>query len=180
MVALHATPVELAPMLRRVRPEDRMTKERECRDDVMPALREHLTPDEYARAEQWWQNYLGDPEMLQYEMRVTHGDLWWENYLVDDTGSRLLGVLDWEIASVADPARDFAGLAYQGYDFLDAALDAYAALTGSDDPALRYRTRYIFQCREFYGLRHAVQYPHQRELKDALKKIRRVLSEMSP
>ena len=106
---------------------------------------------------------------------MTHGDLWWANVLVDDGGSHLTGVLDWELAAIADPARDFGGLGYLGSDFVDAALSEYGRLTGGEDAALRHRTRLVFQVREFYGVRYAAQYPEHREMEDAVGKVRRVI-----
>lgn len=176
---LHALPPAEALMLQLVTPEGGMDRERPCRDAVMPVLKEHFSPEEYALAEAWWERYLNDERLLSYEARVTHGDLWWQNLLVDEAagagGSRLLGVLDWELAVVGDPARDFAGLAYLGYDFLDRVLDQYESVTGRPDPDLRYRTPLVFQVREFWGLRHAVQYPEQRELAESLAKVRGVI-----
>ena len=92
---LHAIPPEEAPMLKLVTPEGRMARERPCYDVVMPVLKEHFSPEEYALAEAWWDRYLNDERLLSYEPRVTHGDLWWANFLVDESGSRLLSVLDW-------------------------------------------------------------------------------------
>jgi aminoglycoside phosphotransferase (APT) family kinase protein len=116
--------------------------------------------------------------MLSYEPMVTHGDLWWANVLVDDSGSRLTAVLDWELAAIADPARDFAGLGYLGQDFLDLALSAYEQTTGMSDgegAKLRHRSRKVLQVREFYGVRHASRFPQQREMADALSKVRRII-----
>jgi aminoglycoside phosphotransferase (APT) family kinase protein len=176
IAALHAVPQELTPMLEVRPPEARMTLEYQVRDEVLPVLRrEGLSDEEMARVETWWETYLMDPDMLSYEPHVTHGDLWWENVLVDESGSRITGVLDWELAAIADPARDFGGIAYLGYDFLDAVLDAYAVVTGRPDDGLRHRARRVFEVREFYGVRHAARHPAQREMSDAVAKVRRLI-----
>jgi len=46
---------------------------------------------------------------LHFAPALVHGDLGPEHLLVDNTG-RLAGIIDWEDASVGDPAIDFAGL----------------------------------------------------------------------
>lgn len=175
IAALHAIPREAVPMLRVRTPEQRIEIETSVRDYVMPVLREKLTEHEYPLAEAWWARYLGDPEIVSYDAKMTHGDIWWANVLVDDTGARITGVIDWDEAVVGDPARDFGGLAYLGEDFMESALDAYETIVGADDSALRHRARLLFQVREFYGLRHAHAYPEQREMADALAKVRRVI-----
>lgn len=175
LAALHAVPPADVPMLRSRNAEQRMEKEREVRDEVLPVLRDRLTAEEFALAEAWWERYVNDPQMMSYEPAVTHGDLWWGNFLVDESGSQLTGVLDWELAAVADPARDFGGLGYLGVDFMTTVLRIYERLTGCDDPALHHRTALVFQVREFYGVRYANAFPAMREMDDALAKVRRVV-----
>lgn len=179
LVALHVVPASETPMLRTTAPDDRRRHERTVRDEVMPVLRERLTPDEFSRAEAWWKAYLSDPVMLQYEPKVTHGDFWWGNMLVDETGSELLGVLDWELAANADRARDFGGLGYLGVPFMESVIDEYLRIATEPDADLKHRARLILQVREFYGVRHAAAYPKFREMDDALAKVRRVLAGMS-
>ena len=43
---------------------------------------------------------------------------------------RITGVLDWELAAIADPARDFGGLGYLGVDFMTDVLSEYERLIG--------------------------------------------------
>jgi aminoglycoside phosphotransferase (APT) family kinase protein len=175
LAALHAVPAVEVPMLRSRNAEQRMEKEREVRDDVLPVLRQRFTADEFALAEAWWERYVSDPQMMTYEPVVTHGDLWWANFLVDESGSRLTGVLDWELASIADPARDFGGLGYLGVDFMTSVIAAYERLTGRDDTALHHRSGLLLQVRAFYGVRYANAFPEMREMDDALTKVRRVI-----
>lgn len=175
IAALHAIPVQDVSMLSVRTPERRMEIERSVRDYAEPALREHFSEEEFALAEAWWERYLGDPEMMSYEAKMTHGDIWWANVLVDESGAVITGVLDWDEAAVADPARDFGGVAYLGVDFMESVLDAYAENVGDDDASLRHRSRMLFDVREFYGVSHARAYPEQREMDDALAKVRRVI-----
>jgi aminoglycoside phosphotransferase (APT) family kinase protein len=178
LIALHAVPAADTPMLRSTMPADRMQKERLVHEEVMPVLRDRLTDDEFGRTEAWWEAYLSDPVMLRYEPSVTHGDFWWGNMLVDPTGSRLLGVLDWELAAIADPGRDFGGLGYLGVPFMESVIDEYLRISTKPDADLKHRSRLILQVREFYGVRYAAMYPKFREMDDALAKVRRVLAAM--
>jgi aminoglycoside phosphotransferase (APT) family kinase protein len=175
IAALHAIPREDVPMLRVRTPVRRLEIETGVRDYVLPVLRERFSTDEYTLAEAWWARYLGDPEILIYDAKMTHGDIWWANMLVDETGSQVTGVLDWDEAVIGDPARDFGGLGYLGEDFMVAVLDAYADIVGREDAALRHRSALLFQVREFYGLRYAHAFPNMREMDDAVAKVRKVI-----
>ena len=179
LVALHAVPASETPMLRMTAPQDRMRHEHRVRDEVMPVLRERLTDDEFARAEVWWDAYLSDPAMLQYEPRVTHGDFWWGNMLVDETGSQLLGVLDWELAAIADRARDFGGLGYLGVPFMESVIDEYLRI--APEPDGRPEAPCSSHLAGARVLRRAPcgAYPKFREMDDALAKVRRVLAAMA-
>jgi aminoglycoside phosphotransferase (APT) family kinase protein len=173
IAALHDTPLDAIPMLPLSGPAVRREKERAVRAEVVPALRKHLSPGEHARVEHWWDTFLTDPSMMDFPMTVTHGDLWFGNVLVDDPATRLLAVLDWEIALIGDPSRDFAPLLHLGRAFLDAVLAEYDSLRPTPDPTLRHRIEATFAVREFYGLRYAVQHHDPEELADAIAKLRR-------
>jgi Ser/Thr protein kinase RdoA (MazF antagonist) len=56
-------------------------------------------------------------------VRLVHGDLAGANVHWDSEG-RVVGVLDWDLASPWDPAVDAACLAYYGWDNVRAAVDA--------------------------------------------------------
>jgi aminoglycoside phosphotransferase (APT) family kinase protein len=59
---------------------------------------------------------------------LIHGDLEAEHVIVDVEHGTLAGVIDWDDLSIADPARDFAGLwAWGGRRFIDRVLAAYDA-----------------------------------------------------
>ncbi|MBW3658241.1 MAG: aminoglycoside phosphotransferase family protein [Actinobacteria bacterium] len=54
--------------------------------------------------------------------RLVHGDLAGDNMRWDDEG-RLVGVLDWDLASAWDPAVDAACLSWHGWDCVEQAVD---------------------------------------------------------
>ena len=55
------------------------------------------------------ERFAGFVPSLHFAPALVHGDLGPEHLLVDDSG-HLAGIIDWEDASVGDPAIDFAGL----------------------------------------------------------------------
>lgn len=73
--------------------------------------------------------------------RLVHGDLEAEHVIVARATGRVVGVIDWADASLADPARDFAALwAWGGRGFLDGMLAAYPHHA---DPGLRARIAFL-------------------------------------
>lgn len=71
--------------------------------------------------------------VLDHPTRFVHGDLAGDNVLWD--GDRVVGVLDWDLASAWDPAVDVACLAWHGWDTVRTVID--------DDPTYeRARTWY--------------------------------------
>jgi aminoglycoside 2''-phosphotransferase len=79
-----------------------------------------------------------------------HGDLAPEHVLVDDTG-RVVGLIDFEDATVGDPAIDFAGLlTLLGPDRIDELLAAYGA------PVHRERLRCYWWLAPVHDLLHGL------------------------
>jgi aminoglycoside phosphotransferase (APT) family kinase protein len=175
--ALHGVAPDGVPGIPSRSGEQRRALERATRDELMPALREHCTAEELGRVDAWWDGYLSDEAMLAFAPRVTHGDLWYENLLVEPESLRLTGVLDWELAACADPARDFAGLKYFGAAFMGRVFEEYERLRADADAdaGLRHRTQRVSEVREFYGLRYGLRYPASGELPGALRKLHAML-----
>lgn len=84
-------------------------------EEVVPRLPVRLQPEARRRVDA--------AEALQpVPPRLVHGDLAGDNLRWED--GRLVGVLDWDLASVWDPAVDAACLAWHGWDTVRAAVDA--------------------------------------------------------
>ena len=172
LAALHridTAPLDYVPA---AGPHERRRSDLELRDAVMPALREHLPGHDFERVRGWWDSYIADPLMMDFDCVLTHGDLWYGNMLVDHAG-RLAGILDWEIARVGDPARDFAGLKYFGVPFIDDVLQRYGAQGGAVTEALRARIDRIIVMREFYGVLWSIRGRDGREFSESIEKLRR-------
>ena len=170
LLALHRVPLnELAPC-RMPQPEHRPAHYRRLRRETTPALRSRLGSDEFARLERWWEAFLADERMSQFEPVLAHGDFWYENMLVDDSVEKLVGIVDWEDAAVADPMLDFA--LHLGPDFRAQVIVAYRRAGGTFGAEEEHRMRRLWELREFEGVHFGVRFQDQRELADSTQKLR--------
>jgi aminoglycoside phosphotransferase (APT) family kinase protein len=85
-------------------------------------------PHEYAGGDRWVEVMLDQAvqavlDLPPVEYSFVHGDLAGGNMHWNNDG-RLLGVLDWDLAQLYDPAVDAAALAWHGWDKVAAAVDA--------------------------------------------------------
>ncbi len=142
------------------------------RDEVLPALSSRLTQAEYERVARWWESFLSNERMRRYKPALVHGDLWYENVLVDERGEHVLGVVDFEGASLADPATDFAAQFYLGEPFVVLLWEQYAEAGGTADEDLLYRAKRLWQLREFEGVQFSIRTDDMEELEDSILKLR--------
>jgi aminoglycoside phosphotransferase (APT) family kinase protein len=90
-----------------------------------------------------------------YQPSLVHGDLWYENVLFDAEQDRLVGVIDFENASIGDPALDLATQRYLGEPFAGAVFDAY--YHPQPPPGdLSKRMALLIGLRELLGLEHGM------------------------
>ncbi|HEV2315981.1 MAG TPA: phosphotransferase [Thermoplasmata archaeon] len=107
---LHATPTRRAQVhgLRRYDPaaarRGRERQYRSIRRLVWPLLSAAVRRQD----ESVWEAFLGDPGSFRVDPSVVHGDLYPSHVLTGPGDSGLRGILDWEDASVGDPAGDLA------------------------------------------------------------------------
>ena len=144
------------------------------RDASLLALPELLTAEELQRLERWWDEILSDERMAAYEPVLVHGDTSEENLLVDETASKLIGVLDFEHATIGDPAHDFRQLPYLGGEFLDAVLAAYRALGGELNEGLPYRLGRYHQLSAFGSVLRAWGRGERPPIERAPEQLRRL------
>jgi aminoglycoside 2''-phosphotransferase len=139
---------------------------------ILPILRTELTLTEFSLIKQWWDDFLVDSKMRQYNPVIQHGDLWYENMLVNSSMDRLIGIIDWEQLSIGDPAQDFATLFHLSEKFVRLVIRAYQSLGGALDQHFEYRMQRLWEAREFEGLYYAIKFDDPIELKDAIHKLR--------
>lgn len=171
LAELHRFAPERAAELGVPGPSARRTELETLRTEELPMLRQFLTPDECRRVSRWWDLFLADPELQGVTPRVLHGDLWYENVLVDGAARSVVGVVDFENASIGDPAQDFATLLHLGEPFMQRVVAAYPQMGAPLGDAFAHRVRRYWELREFGGVRFAAQHAPT-ELVDAIRKLR--------
>lgn len=174
LVALHRVDITSLPEVPDAGPRERRASDLELHAVTVAALQQHLSPDDHARFDAFWLSYLGDALMMDFDSVLTHGDLWYGNLLIDDDGA-LTAVLDWEIARIGDPARDFAGLKYFGRPFVEGVLQHYGRHRGVGIGELHARIDKIMVMRELYGVRWALEDRSDRDLPEAIEKLTRAV-----
>lgn len=151
---------------------DRASKWEAQYQAALPFLKDKLIPTELRLIEQWWDDFLADKKMQQYNSVMQHGDLWYENMLVNTRMEKLIGIVDWEHLSIGDPSQDFATLFYLGERFVRLVIHAYQSLGGELDENFEYRMQRLWEVREFEGLHYAIKFADPFEFNDALRKLR--------
>jgi aminoglycoside phosphotransferase (APT) family kinase protein len=151
---------------------DQASKWEDQHQNVLPILKSELIVTEFNQIKQWWDHFLADKKMQDYNPVIQHGDLWYENMLVNTRVDKLIGIIDWEQLSIGDPAQDFATLFHAGEKFVKFVIDSYQSLGGKLDENFEYRMQRLWEAREFEGLYYAIKFDDPIELKDALRKLR--------
>jgi aminoglycoside 2''-phosphotransferase len=104
-------------------------------------IHRHVFPllDERQRAwaERTLSDWLDDGAMADYAPVLYHGDLWAEHILLDPEREELTGVIDFESASIGDPAGDWTALWLDHGD--EAIARLLAGYQGQANETLRHR-----------------------------------------
>jgi aminoglycoside phosphotransferase (APT) family kinase protein len=124
----------------------------------------------------WWERFLDNRVRDSLTPRLVHGDPWGENIILDETLSRVVGVVDFETVGIGDVAQDFAAQKYLGPDVLSQVIEHYQSSGGKLESHFAVRLQDWSVLRELRGLRYAIRYPESGELLDSLQKVRRELS----
>lgn len=172
LLALHRFPVEEAEALGLQTAADSGIALEALRDDVLPPLRDVLTGKEHQTVARWWDSFLADERIRDYTPVLRHGDLWYEHILVDGALPKVVGVVDFEDASVGDPAQDFATQIHLGEEFAARVIDSYRAAGGILNQSFHHRVRRLWELREFGGIQFAVRFDDPAELADSVRKLR--------
>jgi aminoglycoside 2''-phosphotransferase len=139
LTELHRFPIERALAVRvpLIAPAERRPQwiawSEQVRRHVFPLLDER----QRAWAEHTLSDLLDDQSMADYVPALTHSDLWAEHVLFDPEREALTGVIDFESASVGDPAGDWTALWLDhGDEVIERLLACYQGLVNE---TLRHR-----------------------------------------
>ena len=172
LVALHSVPRSEVADVGLPQPDEMSDNYRSLAHETLPVLKERMAPLEFDRLDLWWEAFLADERMTQFEPALTHGDFWFENMIVDEEASRLAGVVDWEHATIGDRAQDLATLLHLGRGFTSETLRAYRRHGGLFDDDDCYRMERLWELRDFYGVLYGIRFDDGEELVDSIRKLR--------
>ena len=139
---------------------------------VLPHLETALSSDEYCKARRWWDAFLADERMQDYEPVLIHGDPFYANILLDEATSKVTAVIDFENATLGDPAQDLAVQHHLGQEFAEAVMAAYTQAGCGCDGLFEHRVRQLWIFREFAGLMSFLQTDNESEAAECVWKLR--------
>lgn len=173
LTALHHFPNEIAAQYV---PVYTTTTWREQYVEFYEWVREKLFPilDESMRIKvaAFWEDHLKNETSFSFQPALIHRDLCPEDHIYCDPGYQTLtGVIDWEDASIGDPAMDFVGLlGLGGRPFVEKVLSAYQGSLGA---SFWHRAAFYLDIGPFHELRFALTVQDQVHLQQGLKNVYR-------
>jgi aminoglycoside phosphotransferase (APT) family kinase protein len=122
---------------------------------VGPTLAVSLAADEATTFSYRWDDAVAVLALHPPASLLCHGDPWYDNLLVDEASGRIVAVLDFEHAVIADVALDLAAVFHMSEAFGHAVVEGYEERRGAD-ASLRGRIAAHRLIREVAGLADAV------------------------
>lgn len=141
---------------------------------VGPTLADSLSADEATKFSYRWDDAVAVLTLHPPTSLLCHGDPWYDNLLIDEASGRIVAVLDFEHAVIADVALDLAAVFHMSEAFGRAVVEGYEDRRGLD-PSLRGRIAAHRMIREVDGLADAIA-GDPLEVPEQVAKIRRLLS----
>lgn len=172
IIHLHQIPIR--PLVNHC-PQESNNKDfiQRLREETLEILTRTLTVKELQKLAAWWEEALEDHTFFSHRFVLCHGDLWYENILVDDSCTRITGIIDFSHMVIGDPAKDLATQRYLGNDFYNQLLSEYKQAF-PEDSTIEHRVQRHLEMRELGGLLHALKHDIS-EVEDAISKIRGVI-----
>ncbi|HEY6567373.1 MAG TPA: phosphotransferase, partial [Actinomycetota bacterium] len=112
--------------------------------------------------------FVDDDDNWRFATCLVHADLGPEHVLVHPNGD-LAGVIDWEEATIGDPAWDFAFLVHAFPDQGERALAAYG---GPPDATFRERMRFSYRLMPWHEVMHGLETEQDAFIASGLEGVR--------
>ena len=136
---------------------------------LQTTLQNHMGAQFYGRAEAWWNTFKHHEPA---KTKLVHGDLWGENILLNDSLSKVVGIIDFELLAKSDIAQDFAPQLYVSSTFFNSVVHRFKGLGGDLGSDFERRVHDWAILRELRGLHYALKYPESNELEEQLEKVK--------
>jgi aminoglycoside 2''-phosphotransferase len=132
-----------------------------------------LTQAEQNRVTARWEGFLSNAAYFRFWPALVHRDLWGAHIFCDPATGHINGIIDWEDASIGDPAIDFTGLLMDhGADFTRQVLASYP---GPADETLWARAEFYAWIGPVYEIRFGLESGQQEHLERGLEEMRQTL-----
>ncbi len=143
---------------------------------VEASLQGYLNDRSYKLAKTWWHSFAERKTNRPPPAKLVHGDLWGENIILDESLSKVVGIIDFELFNQGDSAQDFAPQSYVSAEFKAKVVQSYQHLGGQLGDHFEQRVHDWSVIRELRGMQYAIAYPDANELEDSLEKVTRLFT----
>jgi len=165
---LHRFPPDLAVRLLGLRADPHQWRQgylefyAQIQKDAFPLLEEPAR----RKAAQVWGAFLQDEANFSFLPSLIHADLCADHILCDLECQRVSGIIDWEDATLGDPALDFVGLAYiAGWGLVERILSAYQGIV---DAGFRRRIAFYLQAIPFHQILFGLHTNDQNQIREGI------------
>lgn len=140
------------------------------RDKAFPLMNEALLE----KAVSVWEGFLDDEDNFWFEPVFIHRDLSGDAHILcNPRRAEITGIIDWEDASIGDPAIDFTGVYGDcGKDFTKRVLAKYG---GKVDETFWERTIFYYKIGAFHEIAYGQLINDDAHIKNGLKHLSKVL-----
>ncbi len=141
------------------------------REKIFPLMKNPLP----RKAASVWEGFLDNDDNFQFEPVFIHRDLSGDQHILcDPNGAEITGIIDWEDASVGDPAIDFTGVYWDcGEDFTRHVLAKYG---GEVDETFWERVVFYYKIGAFHEIRYGQLINNDAHIKSGLDFLSKTLS----
>jgi aminoglycoside 2''-phosphotransferase len=171
---LHCFPAERAARLLGVRADSHQWRQKylEFYDRIQTNAFPLLDIPACRVATQVWRAFLQDEANFSFLPSLIHADLCADHILCDLERQQVSGIIDWEDATLGDPALDFVGLAYiAGWEPVERILNPYRGIV---EDTFRRRIAFYLQAVPFHQILFGLQTNDQNHIQEGIHTLSRL------